>query len=65
MNKNFTTMIISENTQEKIDKLIDEKNPQRNNVKYVNTKKDGLFEKTIINCQKQLITEDNKLVLFD
>jgi hypothetical protein len=58
-------MIISEDTHEKIDKLIVDNNPQKKNIKYVNTKKDGLFEKTIVDSQKQLITENNKLVLFD
>ena len=49
--------------KDKIGKLLGEK-PEDEKVKYIK-KNDGLFEKKLMDCQKTLITEDNKILLND
>jgi len=58
-------MNISESTNKKLDNLLTANGKKSDTVKYVSTKKDGLIERVLVSSEKQLITEDNKMVLFD
>ena len=50
-----------EEQKNRIGSLLGEK-PEYERVKYIK-KNDGLFEKKLMDCQKTLITEDNKMLI--